>query len=520
MVLARTLQFGYIQRLGGLPEIPLAERFFAGGASSQRAFPITRPGRATRETGFPLGGNALLFHSTELRFPLIGDNVGGVLFHDMGNVYSSIDQISFRFRQDSNQDFNYMVQAVGFGIRYKTPVGPIRVDFSYSPNSPRFVGFSGTRDQLLHCNPNLTTPARILLFAWACRSASMLFNSTSPWGRRSDEDHWLLLFWLATSASRAETLDRIAVTVGRHVISERDILQDMRISAFIDGKAPDFSGEQKRKAADRLVDQYLVLEDATATRVPLPPAARCRRDCWRPSRLVTPRIRNIARHSRRRRSREAELSEHLLAGLRMLRYTDLRFRPEVQISEEALRAYYNKLAPAAELRGEPRAISKSCSPISRPCRRSIAGWDDAQRDCNSCIARGVSSDTRAPSDGPDPDGGRDSAGDLRRRRVAGRAQRLVPRVSARSGLSRKSKRPPAGRVEVGNFSFKWETLTAKISPLGAAWHGAGIRDPAAARRIGQRGLARHFHAGAQSRSRLGNRGPTAAAHRDLSRWLE
>ena len=65
-----------------------------------------------------------------------------------------------------------------------------------------------------------------------------------------------------------ETLDRIAVTVGRHVISEQDILQDIRISAFIDGKAPDFSAEQKRKAAERLMDQYLVLEDATATRVP------------------------------------------------------------------------------------------------------------------------------------------------------------------------------------------------------------------------------------------------------------
>jgi outer membrane protein insertion porin family len=73
----------------------------------------------------------------------------------MGNVYSSIDQISFRFRQGSYQDFNYMVQAAGFGIRYRTPVGPIRVDFSYSPNSPRFVGFSGTRDQLLTCNPSL-----------------------------------------------------------------------------------------------------------------------------------------------------------------------------------------------------------------------------------------------------------------------------------------------------------------------------------------------------------------------------
>jgi outer membrane protein insertion porin family len=155
VVLARTLQFGYIQRLGGLPVIPLGERFYGGGASSQRAFPDNQAGPRDLETGFPIGGNALLFHSTELRFPLIGDNIGGVIFHDMGNIYSDINQISFGFRQGSYQNFNYMVQAAGIGIRYKTPVGPVRLDFSYSPNSPRFVGFSGTRDQLLTCNPNL-----------------------------------------------------------------------------------------------------------------------------------------------------------------------------------------------------------------------------------------------------------------------------------------------------------------------------------------------------------------------------
>ena len=158
LVLARTLQFGYIQRLGGLTDIPLGERFFGGGASSQRAFPDNQAGPRDPVTGFPLGGNAFLFHSTELRFPLFGENVGGVLFHDMGNVYSSIDQVSFRFHQNSYQDFNYMVHSVGFGIRYKTPVGPIRVDFSYSPNAPRFVGFAGTRDELLQCNPNVGIP--------------------------------------------------------------------------------------------------------------------------------------------------------------------------------------------------------------------------------------------------------------------------------------------------------------------------------------------------------------------------
>lgn len=163
IVIARTLQFGWIQRLAGPVDIPLAERFFAGGATSNRAFPDNQAGPRDTSTGFPLGGNALLMHSTELRFPLIGDNLGGVLFHDMGNVYADVRDVSFRFRQENIKDFGYMVQGVGFGIRYKTPIGPIRVDFSLSPNSPRFFGFQGTFDQLL-AGQGTATNQRINIF--------------------------------------------------------------------------------------------------------------------------------------------------------------------------------------------------------------------------------------------------------------------------------------------------------------------------------------------------------------------
>ena len=149
IVLARSLQFGYIQRWGGLPQIPLSERFYSGGASTNRAFPDNQAGPRDPLTGFPIGGSALFFHSTELRFPLIGDNIGGVLFHDMGNVYTGVNTISFRFHQKDLQDFDYMVHSIGFGIRVRTPVGPIRADFSFSPNPPRFFGFNGTLDDLL-----------------------------------------------------------------------------------------------------------------------------------------------------------------------------------------------------------------------------------------------------------------------------------------------------------------------------------------------------------------------------------
>lgn len=149
LVLARSFYFGDISRFGGLATIPLAERFFSGGSTTDRGFPDNQAGPRDVLTGFPIGGTALLMNTVELRFPLIGDNIGGVLFHDMGNVYSGLGHLSLRYHQDNLQDFNYAVQTLGFGIRYHTPVGPLRVDLAFSPNSPRFFGYQGTYDQLL-----------------------------------------------------------------------------------------------------------------------------------------------------------------------------------------------------------------------------------------------------------------------------------------------------------------------------------------------------------------------------------
>ena len=172
VILARQTEFGVIAPfsppagLSAAESVPLPERFFGGGETTDRGFPFNQAGPrdigvpagpgapATQPTGFPLGGNALLFNNVELRFPLIGSNIGGALFWDAGNVYSSFHDISFSASQKNLQDFNYMVHAVGVGIRYRTPVGPIRVDLAYSVNPPSFVGFSGTVAQLLLCNPN------------------------------------------------------------------------------------------------------------------------------------------------------------------------------------------------------------------------------------------------------------------------------------------------------------------------------------------------------------------------------
>lgn len=148
VVFARTSSLGWLYNLDSRP-VPLPERFYGGGATTHRGFPENQAGPRDPITGFPIGGNSFLFFGHELRFPILGRNLGGVVFHDMGNVYSSLSKLSFRLTQRDLADFDYMAHALGFGLRYKTPVGPVRLDLAYGPNSPRFFGFEGSREELL-----------------------------------------------------------------------------------------------------------------------------------------------------------------------------------------------------------------------------------------------------------------------------------------------------------------------------------------------------------------------------------
>jgi outer membrane protein insertion porin family len=156
LVFARNTQLGIESPYGGLRqvivtkadgtqqtilthEIPLPERFFMGGSDSLRAFSINQAGPRDPETGFPIGGNALFLNSLELRFSFAQDRLGVVLFHDMGNVYSTVRKMRLlKFSQSSPTDFDYTVHALGIGLLYKTPVGPLRFDVGYALNPPRY----------------------------------------------------------------------------------------------------------------------------------------------------------------------------------------------------------------------------------------------------------------------------------------------------------------------------------------------------------------------------------------------
>jgi outer membrane protein assembly complex protein YaeT len=190
-VLARSTRYGQVRTFGSGSSalLPLPERLYAGGAISLRGFDQNGAGPRDPETGYPIGGAGALVNSTELRLPpptlpWFGNTLSLVLFHDMGNVFTNAGDAwasALRVHQPSaascKQDlntalnpnptpsggpltstgqqghcsFNYFSHTPGVGLRYHTPVGPIRFDFSYNLNPPTYpvnINYSLSPDYL------------------------------------------------------------------------------------------------------------------------------------------------------------------------------------------------------------------------------------------------------------------------------------------------------------------------------------------------------------------------------------
>jgi len=174
-----------------LPElIPLPERLYAGGGTSLRGFALNQAGPRDSLSGFPVGGQALVILNQELRFPLrvpyAGTKIGGAIFYDGGNVYSRIDRVTLRWAPpkpvfvsaypgqppgrfnptrciyNCTNELNYFSHTIGFGLRYATPVGPIRIDLGYEINRAQFV--IPCRDGALLCQEGTRLPKLQIFF--------------------------------------------------------------------------------------------------------------------------------------------------------------------------------------------------------------------------------------------------------------------------------------------------------------------------------------------------------------------
>jgi outer membrane protein insertion porin family len=139
VVLANSIRLGLASPFAG-SFVPTSQLFFSGGGTSLRGFPIDEAGpqrlvpfcnvlkgqSGCVNVTVPVGGRQLFILNSEARFPLkIAKPLGGVIFYDGGNVYSAINFNNF---------VNNYSNTVGIGLRYSTPIGPVRIDVGRNLN--------------------------------------------------------------------------------------------------------------------------------------------------------------------------------------------------------------------------------------------------------------------------------------------------------------------------------------------------------------------------------------------------
>ena len=124
-----------------IEDLPASERFFAGGDTTIRGFALDSvgaPNTISPTTGFPRGGNAVIVMNGELRLAVWKD-FGAALFVDGGNVFDRVTEF----------DWGELRGATGFGLRYRSPIGPIRMDIGFKMDR-RLIGTTLESRRALH----------------------------------------------------------------------------------------------------------------------------------------------------------------------------------------------------------------------------------------------------------------------------------------------------------------------------------------------------------------------------------
>jgi outer membrane protein insertion porin family len=122
-VLEFRLQLGLMDAFGDSTDVPIYERYFAGGADTIRGYNERKVGPIDSISEDPIGGESMFVANIEYTKPLF-EYVKAAVFYDVGNVWS-------KFSDFGSGGFK---AGVGAGVRIKTPIGPIRLDYGYPLN--------------------------------------------------------------------------------------------------------------------------------------------------------------------------------------------------------------------------------------------------------------------------------------------------------------------------------------------------------------------------------------------------
>jgi peptidyl-prolyl cis-trans isomerase SurA len=163
------------------------------------------------------------------------------------------------------------------------------------------------------------------------------------------------MFWrfsifvlFAVSLTRAEIIDRIAVSVGDRVITTSDVAQEIRVTAFLNGVKPDFSPQNKRSTADRMVEQTLVRQELETSRYPAPQLSDIEAPLDNFKKQYYPTDDSYRQALAEYGITDAQVKDELLWQRTLLEFVDVRFRPGVQVTDQEVQDYFNRVVvPAA-----------------------------------------------------------------------------------------------------------------------------------------------------------------------------
>jgi peptidyl-prolyl cis-trans isomerase SurA len=154
----------------------------------------------------------------------------------------------------------------------------------------------------------------------------------------------------ALIAARAEIIDRIAASVGNRVITTSDLDREIRVSALLNGVAPDFSPTAKHDTLERLIEQKLVRNELESARYPSPAAAEVEPELAQFKKKFFPDDAAFQQALTAAGLTEQDVRDELLWQRSLLLFIELRFRPGVQVTDQEIQDYFDQtVAPAARL---------------------------------------------------------------------------------------------------------------------------------------------------------------------------
>jgi len=184
-----------------------------------------------------------------------------------------------------------------------------------------------------------------------------------------------LLLLLAPAFAAAEIVDRIAAIVGSSIITSSDVMKQIRLTALLNGVAPDYSPAARREAAQRLVEQTLIRKEIASAGSGTPAPAAIDQQLLKLLETRYPTEATYQAALQKYDVSDEEVKAQLLWQTQLVHFVDLRFRPALPPSDAELHDYYeNTFVPdwPSDHEGKPPAFDAARDELEQEVMAQLA----------------------------------------------------------------------------------------------------------------------------------------------------